>query len=63
MGMSTVRPPDFDSARDALLEAFVAELNVPLFRVEELYNTNTEFKRRVDLAALELTNPSSETIH
>jgi hypothetical protein len=53
----------FDSARSALLESFVAELNVPLFRIVKLYQDNTEFKRRIDMAAMDLANPRSRAIH
>jgi hypothetical protein len=56
-------PPDFAAAVDQLLEAFVAEMNVPLFEVIKLYERNPEFKRRIDLAALSLLHPQSETIH
>jgi hypothetical protein len=58
-----VLPPDFAAAVDQLLEAFVAELNVPLFQVIKLYHDNSEFKRRIDLAALSLLHPQSETLH
>jgi|KBSMisStandDraft_5_1062788.scaffolds.fasta_scaffold5266119_1 hypothetical protein len=53
----------FDEARLGLLEAFVSELGVTLLDVVHEYNTNTEFKRRIDIAALEMSNPASHAIH
>ncbi len=41
------RPTDFDRARADFLEAMVAELNLPLFKLVHEYNNNAEFKRRV----------------
>jgi hypothetical protein len=56
-------PPDFDRARAELLEAMVAEHNLPLFKLVQEYQRNPEFKRRVDIAALSRTQPESETVH
>jgi hypothetical protein len=53
----------FDDARLGLLEAFVSELGVTLLQVVQEYNHNSEFKRRVDIAALSMSFPTSQTIH
>jgi hypothetical protein len=57
------RPTDFDRARADFLESLVAEWNLPLFEIVKEYNRNPEFKRRVDIAALNLSQPESETQH
>ena len=57
------RSTDFDRARAEVLESMVAELNLPLFKIVREYTSNPEFKRRVDVAALSLTLPESETFH
>jgi hypothetical protein len=57
------RPTDFNRARADFLEAMVAELNLPLFKIVHEYNNNAEFKRRVDIAALNLSQPETETLH
>ena len=55
--------PAFNEARLDLLEAFVAELGVTLLAVVHEYNSNAEFKRRIDLAALNMSAPTSQSIH
>jgi hypothetical protein len=53
----------FDSARSALLDSFSAELNLPLHKIVQEYQDNTEFKRRMDMAAMDMANPRSRAIH
>jgi hypothetical protein len=53
----------FNEARHGLLEALANEEGWSLLLAVQAYNTNTEFRRRIDIAALSLCCPSSETIH
>jgi hypothetical protein len=53
----------FDAARAGLLEAFASIGGLTMPVVVREYNSNTEFKRRIDLVALDLLAPSSRTIH
>jgi hypothetical protein len=53
----------FNSARHALLEAFVVSFGLTLLEVVETYNHIPEFKRRIDLAAMDLARPQSQMIH
>lgn len=57
----TWRPDDFNDARDHFLEAMVAEMNMPLFKLIEEYQNNPEFKERVDTAALMMSGGA--TLH
>ena len=59
----TDQHPAFNEARLSLIEAFVSELGVTLLAVVQEYNRNAEFKRRIDLAALNLSCPASHAIH
>jgi hypothetical protein len=53
----------FDRVRLNLLKSFVEAFDLTLLQVVDEYVNNTEFRRRIDIAALELSNPHSETIH
>lgn len=53
----------FNEARHRLLEVMAQEWGAPLLAVVREYNKNTEFARRVDLTAMELLSPTSNTIH
>jgi hypothetical protein len=53
----------FNEVRLNLLEAFVAELGLTMLQVVQEYNHNSEFKRRIDLAAFSMSMPTSQAIH
>jgi hypothetical protein len=56
-------PSGFKEAREELLAACGIELNMTRFAVEREYRENPEFKRRIDIAALNLSQPENETLH
>jgi hypothetical protein len=53
----------FNEARDSLLEVFAEQEGWTLFAAFQEYHSNTEFKRRIDLAALNMSCPTSHSIH
>ena len=53
----------FSDARHGLLAALAQEEGVTLLTAVQEYNRNYEFKRRIDLAALQLSSPTSQAIH
>jgi hypothetical protein len=52
-----------NEARAALLETLAEEMELHLHQVVREYDRNSEFKRRIDLAALSISAPTSQTIH
>ena len=54
---------DFDAARHTLLEAMAQQEGLTLPDVVRTYNRNAEFKRRVDIAAMNMSAPASCAIH
>ena len=56
-------PSSFNEARQDLLEALAHEEGTSLLSVVREYNNNHEFKRRIDLAALNMSCPTSLSIH
>jgi hypothetical protein len=53
----------FHNARTELLEAYADGEGIPLSEVLHEYRNNIEFRRRIDLAALNMSAPQSEAIH
>jgi hypothetical protein len=53
----------FDDARQALLEQLAEDMAWTLYDVVKRYNKGGELKRRVDIAALGLSCPTSQSIH
>jgi len=53
----------FNEARHGLLEALAADLETSLLTIVREYNHNDEFKRRIDIAALNISCPISNSIH
>ena len=54
---------EFDQALYGLLEACPEAEGISLRAMIDEYDTNVEFKRRIDLAALNLSCPTSEAVH
>ena len=54
---------DVNAVRAALLETLAEELETTLLEVVKIYNRQPEFKRRIDLAALNMSCPISNSIH
>ena len=57
------RVPSFNEARACLLEALALEMNLTFSAVQREYESNHELRRRIDLAALDVTSPGSQSIH
>jgi hypothetical protein len=53
----------FDEARQALLEQLAEDMAWTLYEVVKAYNKGGELRRRVDIAALGLSCPTSQAIH
>jgi ferritin-like metal-binding protein YciE len=61
-----VPPPQdisFAEARYGLLATMAEELGEDLLAIIREYKLNAEFKRRIDLAALNMSCPTSEAVH
>jgi hypothetical protein len=61
----TIEPEDlsFAELRTGLLRAVAEEEGLAVHVVLREYNHNTEFKRRIDAAAMSLLLPTSRTVH
>jgi hypothetical protein len=57
------RMDTFNRVRLNLLKAFVEAFDMTLLEVADEYVNNAEFRRRIDIAARELSNPHSNSIH
>ena len=55
--------PSFNEARAFLLETLAREMNLTFSAVQREYESNDELRRRIDLAALDVTSPGSQSIH
>jgi hypothetical protein len=53
----------FNEARHGLLLTLAEEEGVTLYAMVREYNHNSEFKRRVDVAALNMSCPTSQALH
>jgi hypothetical protein len=53
----------FNEARHELLEAVAEDMETSLLTIVREYNHNDEFKRRIDMAALNISSPTSNSIH
>ena len=53
----------FNEARHGLLTALAQEEGWTLLTAVREYNRNYEFRRRIDITALSMCAPTSETIH
>jgi hypothetical protein len=61
--METTIGVSFNEARHGLLEALAEQEGLTLPAVVREYNRNAEFKSRIDIAAMSMSVPISQSMH